>query len=436
VWLAFDGALKAAYVPVAAHLDKLKAARQENLAAREKIVTELQQAATKFFPAAQEGTATTAPDWRALAHTLDEAQVAWRKLGPVEHTVPRNALKGDKSLTTRYAAAVQALETPLKGAYSDARTQRETLIAAAKTVAASDVTARDTVDKVRKLQTQWQAVAKAQPLPRRDENALWGAFKTATDAIFTARDAARAASEAEFTEKLKAREVIVDSLGALRQATTAADIKRALTEADTAWRAAPDVPKAHAAKLDARYRAARDAANQRISELTAHAAQARYDALITKMALCDEREKLLDAPDSNGTLDEQQAADLESRWNAVTQFPDAWKGKLDARFAGVNVTPATPTAKAGKNAAPGLPDILLNLEVACSLESPADFAADRQRLKILALKSAMEGRQTTTTTPADIERWLLDAAAWARPDDTSRARLAKIIAAVRVRRPG
>jgi hypothetical protein len=435
VWLAFDGALKAAYVPVAAHLDKLKVARQENLAAREKIITGLQEAAVKFFPATQEGTATTTPDWRALAHTLEEAQLSWRKLGPVEHTVPRKMLQGDKAITTRYAAAVQALETPLKSAYGEARSQRETLVAAAKTLAASDVAARDVVDKVRKLQTQWQVVAKARPLPRRDENSLWGAFKAATDSIFTARDAARVASEAEFTEKLKARESIVDSLSALRQANTAADIKRALAEADTTWRAAPDVPKSHAAKLDARYRAARDAATQRIGELTAHAAQARYDALIAKMALCDEREKLLDAPDSNSTLSEEQASDLEARWNAVTQFPDAWKSKLDARFAGV--MPATaPAAKPGKHESESLPDILLNLEVACSIESPAEFAAARQRLKILALKNAMEGRQATTTTPADIERWMLDAAAHARPDDTSRARLAKIIAAVRVRRPG
>ena len=30
-------------------------------------------------------------DWRAIARTLEEAQIAWRKLGPVEHTVPRKA---------------------------------------------------------------------------------------------------------------------------------------------------------------------------------------------------------------------------------------------------------------------------------------------------------------------------------------------------------
>ena len=44
----------------------------------------------------------------------------------------------------------------------------------------------------------------------------------------------------------------------------------------------------------------------------------------------------------------------------------------------------------------------------------------------------MEGRQTTATTSADIERWLVAAAAAPRPDETSRERLAKIIAAARL----
>jgi hypothetical protein len=53
-----------------------------------------------------------------------------------------------------------------------------------------------------------------------------------------------------------------------------------------------------------------------------------------------------------------------------------------------------------------------------------------------ALKDAMEGRRAGVSTPADIERWLLDAAAAPRPDEVSRERLEKIIAAVRVRPPG
>lgn len=448
VWLAFDGALKVAYVPVAAHLDKLKSARAENLAARVAIIAALGEAAAKFFPAVPDGTpidpaapatpATTAaaPDWRAVAHALEDSQRAWRKQGPIEHTVPRKALKGDNALPQRYAAALQALEGPLKNAYAEARRQREDLVAEAKTLAASDVAARDIVNKVRKLQTEWQAVTKAQPLPRRDENALWGAFKTATDSIFKARDAARAATEAVSTAAQNAREDVIAQLAALAGGTTAPDIKRAMAEAEAAWRACAEVPRGLAPGLDARYRTAHDAVTRRLGELAVVASQARYDALIAKMALCDERDKLLDAEDSNGTLSEDVAVSLEARWNAVEHFPDAWNSKLDARFAGVGPSAAAPAARAGKNTGEGFPDILLNLEVACGLESPAEFHAARQHLKLRALKDAMEGRQNAATTAADLERWLLDAAAYARPDETSRARLAKIIAAVRVRRPG
>lgn len=448
VWLAFDGALKAAYVPVAAHFDKLKSARAENLAARVAIIAALGEAAAKIFPAVPDATPTdpaapatpaatvVVPDWRAVAHALEDAQRAWRKLGPLEHTVPRKVLKGDNALPQRYAAALQALEGPLSHVYAEARRQRESLVAEAKTLAAPGAAARDIVNKVRKLQAEWQAVAKAQPLPRRDENALWGAFKTATDSIFKARDAARAATEAQSTAAQQAREEVIAQLTALAGGATAADIKRAMAEVDAAWRACAEAPKGLAARLDARYRDARDAVTRRLGELAVVASQARYDALITKMALCDEREKLLDDEDSNGTLPEDAAVSLEARWNTVEHFPDTWNSKLDARFAGVGPSAAVPAARPGKNTGEGLPDILLKLEVACGLESPTEFHAARQHLKLRALKDAMEGRQNAATTAADIERWLLDAAAYARPDETSRTRLAKIIGAVRVRRPG
>jgi exonuclease SbcC len=115
----------------------------------------------------------------------------------VEHTVPRDAQKGDQAVSVRFAAALQALEAPLTQAYRDATAERERLIAAAKSLAEATPLARDAIDKTRALQAQWQAHAKALPLPRREENLLWTAFKGATDAVFTARDAARAARDAE-----------------------------------------------------------------------------------------------------------------------------------------------------------------------------------------------------------------------------------------------
>ncbi|HKA57325.1 MAG TPA: hypothetical protein VKD28_01815, partial [Gemmatimonadales bacterium] len=172
---------------------------------------------------------------------------------------------------------------------------------------------------------------------------------------------------------------------------------------------------------EGRYRDARDAATRRLGELAAHAAQARYDALIAKMELCREREA---ARDAGRVMTDEETAELEARWNAVDDLPDTWNARVEARFrADTNEAPRT-----------GLPDLLLDLEATLGIESPAEFSAARQRLKLLALKAAMESRQAAAaTSAAEIERRLLDAAATPRPDEVSRKRLAKIVAAVRGR---
>src|SRR5262245_6922786 len=395
LWLAFDGALKAAYVPVAANLEKLKAARNENLAARNRVVEGLVAAQAKL--ASTEG---TPPDWRAIGRTLEEARTAWRKLGPVEHTVPRDAQRGEHAVTARYTAALQALEGPLTKAYGEAGRQRAGSGDAAESLGEATPLARDAIDKVRALQTQWQAHAKALPLPRREENALWTAFKAATDAVFTARDAARAAREAEANAPITAREAIIDTFSTLPADASASDIKRTLATADTAWRASPRIHGPQAARIESRYREARDVASKRLRAIAERAALARYDALLAAMRICDEREASSDSPD------------LEARWSALTDLPPTWKSAMDARFNGT-----TPAKR------PPLPDTLLNLEAALSIDSPAEYSAARRALKMQALKVAMENRRPDAgASPADIERWLLDASSTPRPDDTSRSR--------------
>ena len=167
-----------------------------------------------------------------------------------------------------------------------------------------------------------------------------------------------------------------------------------------------------AARLEARYRAARDAASKRLRDIADHAAQARFDALIAATRLCDEREAAA-----------EPAPDLEARWSALADLPAPWKAAMDVRFRGAAAAKREP-----------LPDTLLNLEVACGIDSPAEFAAARRQLKMQALKIAMENRRPDAgASPADIERWLLDAASTPRPDELSRSRLEKIIVALRAR---
>jgi hypothetical protein len=426
IWLAFDGALKRAYEPIVAHLDKLKQARVENLATREQIIAQLTEAAAKLSPAATEAGETVQPDWRAVARTLEQARIAWQKLGPVEHTVPRGALQGENAVTSRYGNAVQALQVPLQAVYDSARREREQLIRSAKEIGTADVSARDVVDKVRALQARWQANAKALALPRGDENALWSAFKQATDAIFAARDAKRAAKEEASNAQVKGREEIIERLSTFASSGAAGEIKRVLADADSAWRAAADVPKPVLAKLDARYRAAREALTKQLAALAKRGAQARFDALLVAIALCAERES------ADEVAGGEPNADLEARWNGISDLPPAWRSALKTRW---EQSPTASTAP-GEQPISAMLDALLNLEAACHLESPGEFAAARHQLKMRALKSALESRQSTAHTPADIERWLLSAAAFARPDALSRERLEKIIEAIKLGRAG
>jgi DNA repair protein SbcC/Rad50 len=424
MWLKFDSALKLAYEPVAGHLEKQKLARQENLTARNQIIDSLVQAAGRFFPAAAQDTATQSrPDWRAVNRALEEARIAWRQLGPVERSVPRKAQTGDKGVITRYDLARQALEGPLKEAHREAMEQRRRFIDAAKSLRES-TTARDLVDKVRALQAQWQAHATGLALPRSIETALWTEFKSTIDVIFMERDAARSAKDAELNAHVKAREEIVERLAALASSSDPSQIKRAIADADSAWRASPEVSKVRATQLDKRFQATRELVSKRLGKLAALALQARFDALIAKMALCDEHELA-------GGL----TAELDARWNAITDLPDAWNRKLEARFRGtVHVQPSPQmNSPAYSKSKDDLPETLLHLELACGMESPEEFLAARQQMKLRALKDAMEGRRPVTTTPADIERWLMDAAATPRPDEASRQRLANIIGVLRLR---
>ena len=169
LWQRFEAALKAAHAPVAAQLDVQRAARQQNLLARDQLVDTLNALA---LPDGATGEA--APDWKLLAAALDRFHTEWRKLGPLEHTVPHQQ-RG--ALLERMGAAVSRLEAPLNEARRGAEQTRERLIARAQALAAeagAGPQARELGGKVRELQAEWQQHAAALPLARAAENALWG----------------------------------------------------------------------------------------------------------------------------------------------------------------------------------------------------------------------------------------------------------------------
>ncbi len=422
LWQRFDAALKTAYTPVAEQLAKLKAARNENLDARRKLIAALDAIALAAEPvaaapdaAASPGTDSAAPaaaptDWRAIARSLDHFQTEWRKLGPVQHTVPR---KAQDSLAKQLAASVSRLETPLNELRLVERLKREKLIERAAALS-SDARGKDTINKVRELQAEWQQHAKGLPLPRNIENALWLQFKAATDAVFAARDAAHAARENEFKGHETARLGLIDRLAALTADTAAAEIKRTIADVDTQWRKCGEAPRNVAAKLEARFRAARDAAQQLLAGSAQRAWGATCDTLTAKLALCTAAEA---AP----------GAEHQEAWAALPALPVDWETALAKRFA---------AAQAGKAIAANentLREQLLQLESALEIPSPAGLAEDRRMLKLRAMKLALEGKQPAGITST--AQMIVSVLSAAQPGADAAARIDKVVSALRNKPP-
>ena len=413
LWRRFEEALKIAYQPVVVQHAKLKAAREQNLASRNQLIDALDL--TPFDAAA----ATV--EWREIARALDHFQTEWRKLGPIEHTVPN---KAREALVARMQASVARLDAPLTEARRVAQLQRDALVTRA-TALGADAAARpqdkELINKVRTLQNEWQQHAKALPLQRNVESALWNAFKTATDAVFSQRDAAFKTRDAELKTHRNERHGLIDRLTALTADSPATEIRRTLGEVDTAWRKAGEAPRADAAKLEQRFRTAREVAQKHLAGSAQRQWHLTCDALLAKLLLCEELES------AGGVA--LPAADAEARWQSLGALPAALEPALTTRFkaalGGISGVGGTAIA------ADDISLLLLQIESALDMPSSPEYAAARRELKLRAMKLAMEGRQPVGGTGENHYGWLSRVLASHPPDATARGRLLAIVAALR-----
>jgi len=344
LWQRFDHALQTAYAPVAAQQALLKAARQQNLAQREALLAEL-EACT---PAPGQGEGDTSA-WRHAGQALARFQAAWRKLGPLEHTVPAAARD---ALQQRLNRALAQIDTPLQQARSEAAARREQLIARAEALrqeAGAARAASDPLRRLRELQADWTEEARRSVLPRSLEASLWSRFKAAADGVLAAREQQQASRDAELA-------------------------------------------------------AARDAER---SKQAAWALQC--EALGAALARCEaeEDDRSPDAP----------ASDADPQADAPA-LPQAWSRAL-----------------AGRKAAAGTADAdLLKLEIALDLPTPEAHLAERQQLKLQALKQTLEGR-TAPGSPSARDA-LLAVLGQRGLAPVQRGRLQAIVAALGTLAPG
>lgn len=373
LWERFDAACTTAYAPAAAHFKHLADERHTNAAKAQALVEEARAEAQRL--------AAGTTDWKHMAAAVQRVRLAWSHLGAIDR-------KEKKRLDHEFTDVLNTLQAPLEEQRKGEVRERETLIAE---VAALNPHDRHTLDRLRSIQERWQQHARALPLERKSEQALWQRFRAACDAVFAARKEQAHAADTERRAHQHVKEAICARLEQGAGELDAQQAQALLRETALEWQAIGEVPRAVEARLDKRYQAAQAGLHQRIEQLRRQAGLAQAGALRDKLRLCQELEAALADPGGDPA-----GADWSGRWAALpalsSEYEKALRQRFDAGLSALASNRAAYAARLEQNRARLLDDVL-RLEIAVGIDSGSEFARERLKLQVESLQSSLKSGQ-------------------------------------------
>ncbi|MET3129801.1 hypothetical protein AAKU55_000042 [Oxalobacteraceae bacterium GrIS 1.11] len=379
LWERFDAACSLAYAPAALHFKQLAEERHGNAAKAQELIAEAQALA-----------AAGGGDWKLIAASAQRLRQAWGRLGTIDR-------KEKKRLDGEFAVALDALAAPLEEQRRIETARREQLIAEVGLLKPME---RNTVDMLRALQDKWQELAKALPLERRAEQALWQRFRTACDEVFAKRKETAHAADHERREHLLAREAVCAGLetAVLPDGEEGRAIANLLRDARSAWQGAGPVPRASEAAIEQRYQAAVAALQARADAIAERAGAAQANAVRDKLRLCQALENALAQPD-------QGDADWAALWVALppleAQYERSLRGRFEAAQAALTGPRAAYAAVLEANRGK-LAEEVLRMEIVSGIDSGAEFARERLKMQVEVLQSSLKSGQKPQTPASQL----------------------------------
>ncbi|MQA19641.1 DUF349 domain-containing protein [Rugamonas rivuli] len=379
LWERFDTACTTAYAPAAAHFKQLADERHANAAKAQALVDETRAMAAS---AAGEGA-----DLKNVAAAGQRLRQMWGRLGTIDR-------KEKRKLDQAFDKALSQMLAPLAEQRKIETAKREQLIAEAEQMQPGD---RHTLDHLRRLQERWQEQAKALPLERKAEQALWQRFRAACDTIFNKRKESAHAADHERKAHLHAREALCQEL---ETATFSGDdkaqlaaIAKTLRDAASTWHASGGVPRAAEARILQRYNAALAAVQGQADAIKRRAGAAQANALRDKLRLCQALESAIGTPADGAAID---GADWQSRWSALpplaAEYERALHGRFNAALAALDGKRSAYAEQLERNRTKLL-DEVLRLEIVAGVDSGAEFARERLKMQVEVLQSSLKSGQ-------------------------------------------
>jgi predicted transcriptional regulator len=383
LWERFDTACTNAYAPAAAHFKQLADERHASAAKAQALIEETQALAASVANGA---------DLKNVAAAGQRLRQMWGRLGTIDR-------KEKRKLDQTFDKVLANMLAPLSEQRKIEAAKREELIAEAE---ALDATDRHTLDKVRRLQERWQEHAKALPLDRKVEQALWQRFRAACDAIFAKRKESAHAADHERKAHLHAREAICkeleDATFSGEDKAQLAAIAKALKDAAAAWHATGVVPRAAEARIGQRYHNAVGKVQAQADAIKRRAGAAQANALRDKLRLCQALENAI--ANEGEAID---AAEWQAKWAALpslgNDYERALAGRFNAAVAAIDGKRAAYAQELERNRAKLL-DEVLRLEIVAGVDSGAEFARERLKMHVEVLQSSLKSGQKPQSASA------------------------------------
>ncbi len=401
-WEHFDATLEKAYGPVAAQRAEQAARQAEARAAKEALCA--------GWEAGIDGEQA---DLKAIEARRVEMINQWR-------VTPQAGFRDERALRKRFDALIGAIDKRLDEARAAEFARREQLILAAE-VLREQTDSRRAIAEAKALQQSWNKQASPVRLKRGDEQKLWQRFRAACDVVFANLDAQRAEQAAGRQKQAQARQALLDAFASsLADAEVNADaneIKRAVNQFRIDWDATRPGARETADKLDTLARNLQEQARRRLDALRQAKQRSRYELLAQKSALAERVEAAALAAEPIETV----AAEVARVWQALPDLPGKTERILAKRLATANAV--TPELLAAGYVA--RESLLLDLEIALGLPSPATHAEIRRQRQLDRLQNRFGNSMAQASEPEEmLARWY---ATPALPVPASAPRIAAVV---------
>ncbi|MFK7892343.1 MAG: DUF349 domain-containing protein [Granulosicoccus sp.] len=385
LWTRFKSAGDTAYEPCKAWFAVKQQERQVKLDAKAHLCEKLESEKAQL---------DDTPDWKAIVRLINGAKREWSA-----NRVPDR--KPDKALEARFSAALEPFESALKEQYEANAIAKQALVDKVAALAEADIT-QHSANQAKKLLSAWKLVG---IMRRKEDQALWEVFNSHLGTIFKHQHKVeRDKQRAELEHVYRAKDIIKQLKSMARgDAINEAEIQSLTTE----FHSLPDFPERDKKFLLRDFRQAIDACSRVNENAAKRKARAEIDERDRLVQLCSQLEHAIEHRDA---ASETLIEDISHAWeDTQVHLPSEIATHLQKRRDEAIQHISSGTCPDFDENEKQRRELLIRMEVAAGVETPAEDKARRMAYQLQHLQEGMAsaGLEDTSQTLSKLEeQWL------------------------------